>query len=110
MSVCVWKIDNGVPGLFSLFSLTHTPQRLDFMVRKDGAEIRRARIQEIASLVLKNLHKENPLSLSQTLAALQYQFGLTKEKILEYLNIMQEMGQFIIENENDQIKKATDSQ
>ena len=76
------------------------------MVRKDGAETRRQRIQEIAVSVLKALSQQNPLSLSKTLAALQYTSGLTREKLLEYLAIMQEHGQFIIDNEKDQIRKA----
>jgi len=75
------------------------------MVRKDGAAVRKERIQEIAVSILKALNKENPLSLSKTLASLQYLTGLTKSKLIEYLEIMQENGQFSLDIEKDQIKK-----
>jgi hypothetical protein len=75
------------------------------MVRKDGAEVRRQRMHEVAQAVLKALAQENPLTMSKTLASLQYSTGLTREKLLEYLGIMQEMGQFALDVEKDQIRK-----
>jgi hypothetical protein len=80
------------------------------MVRKDGAEVRRQRIHEIAQAVLKGLNQKQTLQLSNVLSSLQYDTGLTKEKILEYLDIMAEQGQFVIDNDHDTIRKATDSQ
>jgi DNA-binding IclR family transcriptional regulator len=78
------------------------------MPRKDGAAIRKERIQEIAVSILKALSRENPLSLSKTLAALQYSTGLTKSKLSEYLDIMVQNGQFSIDVEKDQIKKVVE--
>jgi DNA-binding IclR family transcriptional regulator len=77
------------------------------MVRKDGAEVRRQRMHEVATSVLKALQQENPLTLSKTLAALQYSTGLTREKLYEYLNVMQENGHFAIDVEKDQIAKVS---
>lgn len=52
------------------------------MVRRDGAEIRKERIQEVGRLIHRTLLNEKELSLSKTLAVLQYETGL-KEKALE---------------------------
>jgi hypothetical protein len=78
------------------------------MVRRDGAEVRKERIQEIARLIHRSLHKNGEIPLSKTLATIQYEFGLTKDKIQDYLAILEGLGQFIIENEQDKIKKITD--
>lgn len=78
------------------------------MVRRDGAEVRKERIQEIARLIHRSLHNHGEISLSKTFATLQYEFGLTKDKIQEYLEILEGLGQFLIEKEEDKIKKITD--
>jgi hypothetical protein len=78
------------------------------MVRRDGAEVRKERIQEIARLIHRSLHNHGEISLSKTLATLQYEFGLTKDKIQEYLEILEGLGHFLIEKEEDKIKKITD--
>lgn len=75
------------------------------MVRKDGAEIRKQRIQEIATTVLRLLNIENEMVLSKLLATLEYQTGLTKDKLMEYLEIMESMGQFTLSKESDRIFK-----
>ena len=80
------------------------------MVRKDGAETRRQRIQEVAVTVQKALNQHNPLSLSKTLAALQYTSGLTKEEQLEYLSIMEANSQFVIDHEKDQIRREASTE
>jgi hypothetical protein len=74
-----------------------------FMVRRDGAEIRKERIQEIARLVQRLLHSHGEISFSKTLATFQYEFGLTKEKLTEYLEILEGLGQFILDKEHDKI-------
>lgn len=79
------------------------------MVKQDGAEMRKQRIQQIARSILKALAQENPLSLTKTLATLQYDTGLTKDKLIEYLTIMQKMGQFVIDNEKDTISKPAEA-
>lgn len=80
------------------------------MVRKDGAEVRKQRMHEVAQAVLKSLAQMNPLSLSRTLASLQYSTGLTREKLTEYMGIMQEMGQFVVNVEKDQIRRETSTE
>ena len=76
------------------------------MVRRDGAEVRKDRIQEIARLVQRSLHNHGEISLSKTVATFQYEFGLTKEKIMEYLGVLEGLGQFVLEKEYDKIRKA----
>jgi hypothetical protein len=78
------------------------------MVRRDGAEIRKERIHEIGKLIHRSLHNHGEICLSKTLATLQYEFGLTKDKIQEYLEILEGLGQFIVEKERDKIKKIKD--
>ena len=41
------------------------------------------------------------------LAALQYDTGLTEDKLLEYLKILEKIGQFELDLENDKIKKIS---
>lgn len=79
------------------------------MVRRDGAAIRKERIQEIARKIQSLLCDHNELSLPKTIAVLQYEFGLTKDKIMEYLRILEDLGQFILDIKGDKIisiKKA----
>lgn len=76
------------------------------MVRRDGAEVRKERIQEIARTIHSSLAKSNgELSLKQTMAKLQYETGLTPEKISEYVSILENMGQFIVDKERAVIQK-----
>jgi hypothetical protein len=75
------------------------------MVKQDGAELRKQRIQQIARSILKALGEQNPLSLSQTLTTLQYDTGLTEEKLIEYLELMSAMGQFVLDKADDRISK-----
>jgi len=76
------------------------------MVRRDGAEIRKERMQEVARLIHRTLANEKQVSLSKTLAVLAYEFGLTKEKLMEYVSILESLGQFVLEKEHDKIRKA----
>jgi len=78
------------------------------MVRRDGAEVRKERIQEIARLIHRSLQRNGEISLSKTLSLVQYEFGLTRDKIQEYIGILEGLGQFRIEKEQDKIKKMTE--
>jgi hypothetical protein len=76
------------------------------MVRRDGAAVRKERIQEIARIIQALLMKNSGgLSLRQTVAALQYETGLTSEKITEYLAVLENLGRFALDKEHDTIKK-----
>ena len=77
------------------------------MVRRDGAEARKERIQRIAQSIHADLHKDGEITLSKKTAILQYDLGLTKEKIREYLQILADMDQFTIDESSDRIRKIT---
>jgi predicted solute-binding protein len=76
------------------------------MVGRDGAEARKERLQRIARTIQAALHKEGEIPLSKTIAALQYEMGLTREKLQEYLEVLRDLGQFVMDFEQDKIKKA----
>jgi hypothetical protein len=78
------------------------------MVRRNGAEARKERIQWIARYIQSRLHKEGEISLSKTIVELQYESGLTEERILEYLEISENLGQFVIDKKLDKITKKTE--
>lgn len=78
------------------------------MVRRNGAEARKERIQQIAQGIQAQLHTEGEISLSKTITKLQYEFGLTEERILEYLEILKNLGQFAIDKKLDKISKTTE--
>ena len=80
------------------------------MFRRDGAEIRKQRIQEVARFIQRTLLNEKTLSLSKTIALLQYEFGLTKGKLMEYLTILESLGRFVIEKEQDRIRRIGESE
>lgn len=77
------------------------------MVRRNGAEARKERLQLIARLIQSQLHKEGEISLPKTIAELQYESGLTEEKILEYLRILEDLGQFVVDEELGKIAKKS---
>ena len=76
------------------------------MVRRDGAAIRKERMQEIARTVQSLLMKHGELSFSRTVATFQYETGLTKQKINEYFEIMESLEHFVLDKEGDKIKKG----
>lgn len=77
------------------------------MVKRDGAETRRQRIAHIARMVQAALHasKNGEIPLSKFVAGVMYETGLTREKILEYMEVPEQMGQFEIDIVNDKIRK-----
>jgi hypothetical protein len=78
------------------------------MVRKDGAETRKERIKNIAASIQASLYKNKDIGyigLKKTVALLELETGLTREKILEYLTLLQEAGQIEIDQVKDRIIK-----
>jgi hypothetical protein len=77
------------------------------MVRRDGAEVRRDRIKRIAQYIQKELYNspDGWILLDKTVAILMLEHGLTKVKLMEYLEILQTANQFEIDFENNMIKK-----
>jgi hypothetical protein len=75
-------------------------------MRHDGAEVRKQRIEEIARAVMSALNAKGELQLSKTVSALQLS-GLTEEKIMEYLEILENNDRFTLDRDHDKIKKAS---
>jgi hypothetical protein len=78
------------------------------LVRKDGAEARKERIEQIAKRILSKLYNGKEISLSREIAEIQYEFGLTKERIMEYLEILQTTDRFRLDKDRDKIRKLTE--
>lgn len=76
------------------------------MAKRNGAAVRRERMKEIAKTVQRNLQNHGEIVLSRTVAAFAYSLGLTKPKVIEYLRILEELGQFVLDFERDRIQKA----
>lgn len=81
------------------------------MVRKDGAEARKERIKNIATAIQASLFKNKEsgldyIPLKKTVALLELDTGLTREKIVEYMALLQEADQIEIDHEKDQIRKS----
>jgi len=79
------------------------------MVRRDGAETRRERLEQIARSVQAALHQNKEsgeISLSKTVAQLMLLTGLTETKVLEYLSLLQKLYPLEVDAENDKIKKV----
>lgn len=76
------------------------------MVRRDGAAIRRERIQEITRHIMSKLHEFGELPYRATIVYFQYQYGLTRGKIQDYIAIPQQLGRFHVDEEKDKILRA----
>ena len=79
------------------------------MGRRNGAATRKQRMQEIAKEIHRLLQKHGEISLGKTVSFFAYALGLTKEKVLEYLRILEDLGHFVIDVEGDKIRKASES-
>jgi predicted transcriptional regulator len=77
------------------------------MVRHDGADAKRERMERIAQKIFAALEKQGELALSVAFAEIEYCEGLTKEKITEYLETLEKLGRFALDEEQDKIKKAS---
>jgi hypothetical protein len=79
------------------------------MVRRDGAEARKERISAMARFIQASLYQAKEVGfvpLKKTVAKLMLETGLTREKVMEYLSLLQEAGQFEVNAEKDEIRKA----
>jgi len=76
-----------------------------FMVRRDGAEIRKERIQEVIRRVVSLLYNNDEIELDSTIAMLQYETGLRPDKILEYLEIGDQLKRFELDIDKNKIRK-----
>jgi len=82
------------------------------MVKKDGAETRRERIKEIARSLQAAFHEKKEkgekleLQLSKFISSVMFNTGLTKEKVILYLEVIQDMDQCGIDFDNDKVRKT----
>ncbi|MCJ7768728.1 hypothetical protein MUP79_10105 [Candidatus Bathyarchaeota archaeon] len=79
------------------------------MVRRDGAETRKERLEQIAKFVQASLFQSKEsgeIPLSKTVAKLMLLTGLTEPKVIEYLGLLQKADQFEMDAENDKIKRG----
>ena len=77
------------------------------MVGRDGAETKKERLESMARSIQAALFKENEISLSKTLAVYEYEYGLTPEKLESYIKLLERLGRFVIDWDNDKIGKAS---
>lgn len=78
------------------------------MGRNDGVEVRKERIQKVIQMIMamfNNDPKATSFPLDVTIADIQYTLGLKEERILEYASIGEKRGLFIIDQNNNQIRK-----
>ena len=81
------------------------------MVRRDGAEARKERIQLIGRIVHAALNKAKEagldwIVLSKMIAEIMIETGLTKNKVMEYLLLRSETGEFELDEKDDKIRRS----
>jgi hypothetical protein len=84
-------------------------KELKAVVRRDGAENRKERITAIARSIHASLFQSKEagfIPLKKTVALQMLEHGLTKEKVMEYMFLLQEAEQLEIDIDGDQIRKA----
>jgi hypothetical protein len=82
------------------------------LVRMDGAETRKERIAQIARTVQARLYESKEtgyISLKKTVAQIMIDTGLTKNKVMEYLQLQNDAGQFELNEAEDKITRPLTS-
>lgn len=82
------------------------------MVRMDGAEARKERISQIARTVQAELFQNKEagwITLSKIVSRIMIETGLTKNKVIEYLRILNDAGQFELNEKDDHITRKIES-
>jgi hypothetical protein len=78
------------------------------MVRMDGAEARKERIAQITRMIQANLNESKDagyIRLKRTIAQIMIDMGLTKIKVMEYLQLLNDAGKFEINEAEDKITR-----
>jgi hypothetical protein len=81
------------------------------MVKRDGAETRRERISEIARFILAAFQKEKEtgesegISLSKLIGTMMYEKDLTREKVIEFLEVIETRDMIELDVVNDKVRK-----
>jgi hypothetical protein len=79
------------------------------MVRRDGAEARKERIAQIAKSIQAALFQNKEagwISLSKIVSQIMIETGLTRNKVMEYLQLLSDAGQFVLDESNDKIRRV----
>jgi hypothetical protein len=83
------------------------------MVRMDGAEARKERIGHIAKAIQAALFQNKEagwISLQKTVSKIMIDTGLTKNKVMEYLELLTAAAQFELDEKNDRITRVSVSE
>ena len=78
-------------------------------IRNDGVDARKTRIHQVVEKITSLLNANKDIKwipLKRTFAEIEYETGLTKQKILVYAGLGVERGIYLIDEKNDQIRKA----
>ena len=78
------------------------------MRRNDGVEVRKVRIQKVVHTIVAALNQNKEtgwIQRDRTIADIEYEEGLTKKRILEYAEIGEKRGLYVIDVRNNQIVK-----
>jgi hypothetical protein len=102
-----WKLETQKLITYTLL-YTHKRGACE-MVRSDGAEARKQRIQDIIRTVLSKLNQGEHVVLSSIIAEIQYEYGLTQKTANEYLDIGEKLQRYNIDRLNDTIRKINES-
>lgn len=81
------------------------------MVRNDGVDARKVRMHKVIEAITATLTKakqngEKWIPLRKTFAIIEYDTGLTPEKIRVYATVGVERGIYVLDEKDDQIKFA----
>lgn len=80
------------------------------MVRNDGADAKTERLKTIAAYFHAEHHKQKSagdpqaVPLAKAIPYIEYNLGLSKKRIMEYLEIIENAGQIKIDKDNGLVK------
>jgi hypothetical protein len=78
------------------------------MGRNDGVEVRKERIAKVNETLVATLYADKDkaeIPLDIAVAELEYNTGLTAKRILEYASIGEKRGRFVVDVQNNRIRK-----
>ena len=78
------------------------------MPRNDGVDARKNRIYAVIQAIvamLNNNKEHDSFDLDKTIANIEYESGLTEERVLEYASIGEKRGDYIIDFKERKIKR-----
>jgi hypothetical protein len=79
-------------------------------MRNDGVDARKERIQAVVRKIVASLTANKDvgsISLDTIIADIQYEEGLTGKRIIEYAEVGEKRGLYILDKENNQIRRVT---